>query len=143
MNPSRQRILITGLIVLGIFFIGFFGLRFIRAARQFHGHHPRPFPPMGSQPVETDVSLIRDWMTIGFISHTYQTPPDLLYRALNIPPNGNEHKSLKKLNDEYFPDQPGYVLETVKNTIQANQAPTPVPQPTEISPATAVPSVSP
>ncbi|HKE33172.1 MAG TPA: hypothetical protein VKD65_15680, partial [Candidatus Angelobacter sp.] len=94
------------------------------------------FPPPGAQPAETDISLIRDWMTIGFISHTYQTPPDLLYRALDIRPNGNEHKSLKKLNDEYFPDRPGYVLETVKNAIQANQPATAVPSATTIPTAT-------
>jgi len=76
------------------------------------------------------VELIRDWMTIGFVSHTYRTPPNLLYKALDIPPRGNEDKSLQQLNDEFFPNQPGYVLETIKAAILANQ-PTPTAQPPE------------
>lgn len=133
MTPVRQRTLIFGLIILGILAVGFFGLRFFRAFREFRGHRPPPFAPADSQPVETDVELIRDWMTIGFIAHTYRTPPNLLYKALDIPPRGNEDKSLQQLNDEYFPNQPGYVLETVKATILANQ-----PIPTAPPPATAI-----
>ena len=134
MTPSRQRTLVWGLILIGVVFVGFFGLRFFRAFRDFRGHHPPPFPPEDAQPAETDVELIRDWMTIGFVSHTYRTPPNLLYKALGIPPRGNEEKSLQQLNDEFFPKQPGYVLETVKAAIRANQSPPAAP-----SPATAIP----
>ena len=123
MTSSRQRALVLGLILIGVVFVGFFGLRFFRAFREFRGHRPPPFPPADSQPAETDVELIRDWMTIGFISHTYRTQPDLLYKALDIRPNGNEDKSLQQLNDEFFPNQPGYVLKTVKATILAHQPP--------------------
>ena len=84
------------------------------------------------------MSLIRDWMTIGFVSHTYRTPPALLYKALNIRPNGNEEKSLKQLNDEFFPDQPGYVLETVKAAILASQPP-----PAAVPPVAPTPPVAP
>ena len=141
MTPSRQRALIIGLILIGAAFVGFFGLRAFHAFRKFHGHRPPPFPPSepGAEPAQTDVSLIRDWMTIGFISHTYGTPPNLLYEALGIPPNGNEQKSLKRLNDKYFPEKPGYVLETVKTTILANQLKeTAVPPATAVPPSTAV-----
>ena len=138
MKPSQQRLLIIGLIILGAAFVGFFGLRFFHAFRDIRGHHPH-FPPRDSKPAETDVSLIRDWMTIGFLSHNYRTPPDLLYRALDIRPNDNEDKSLKQLNDEYFPNKPGYVLETVKAAIQTN-----LPAPTPSSPpATTVPPAAP
>ena len=130
MTPSRQRTLVLGLILLGVVFVGFFGLRFFRAFREFRGHRPPPFPPADAQPAETNVELIRDWMTIGFVSHTYRTPPNLLYKALDIPPRGNEDKSLQQLNDEFFPNQPGYVLETVKAAILANQ-PIPTAQPPE------------
>jgi hypothetical protein len=142
MIPSRQRTLVLGLILIGVIFVGFFGLRFFRAFREFRGHRPPPFPPADSQPVETDVELIRDWMTIGFISHTYRTPPNLLYKALDIPPRGNEDKSLQQLNDEYFPNQPGYVLETVKGTILASQ-PIPTALPPAIPPSTSIPPAAP
>jgi len=138
MTPSRQRTLVLGLILLGVVFVGFFGLRFFRAFREFRGHRPPPFPPADAQPAETNVELIRDWMTIGFVSHTYRTPPNLLYKALDIPPRGNEDKSLQQLNDEFFPNQPGYVLETVKAAILANQ-----PIPTAQPPENAIPPAAP
>jgi hypothetical protein len=138
MTPSRQRAFVLGLILVGVLFVGFFGLRFFLAFREFRGHRPHPFPPPGAEPAETDVNLIRDWMTIGFVSHTYRTPPDLLYQALKIRPNGNEKKSLQQLNDEFFPDQPGYVLETVKAAILASQPP-----PTTVPPEAPIPPTAP
>jgi hypothetical protein len=122
MTPSQQRILTIGLVTLGVLIVGFFGLRTFHAFREFRGHRP-PGPPFGDKHAETDVELIRDWMTIGSLSRMYDMPHRLLYDALGIPPNGNEKKSLKQLNDEYFPDQPGFVLETVKAAIQANLPP--------------------
>ncbi len=120
MTPTRLRALVIGLIGIGLLLAIIFGLRSFHAFREFRGHPP-PFPPppaAQAQQPETDVELIREWMTIGYLSFTYQTPPDLLYDALDIPPKGNEKKSLVELNEEYYPDQPGYVLETVKETIQ-------------------------
>jgi hypothetical protein len=144
MTSSRQRILITGLILFGIVIVGFFGWRTFHAFKEFRGHRPPPFPAEGAASPETDVELIRDWMTIGFLSKTYRTPPDLLYKALGIRPNGNEHKSLKQLNDEYFPENPGYVLKTVKAEIQSwLPPPTEISPPTKIPPSTENPPVSP
>jgi hypothetical protein len=144
MTPSRQRALITSFIVIGMIIVGFFGLRTFHAFREFRGHRPPPFPPEDAASAETDVELIRDWMTIGFLSKTYHTPPDLLYKALGIRPNGNEHKSLKQLNDEYFPETPGYVLKTVKAEIQAwMPPPTRIPPQTAIPASTEIPSISP
>ena len=124
MTPKRQRALIVLLIVLGVVIVGFFGWRTLHAFRDFRGHRPPPpFVQSENQAVETDVELIRDWMTIGFISHSYHTHPRMLYDALNIPPKGNEDKSLQQLNDEFYPDQPGYVLETVKSVIRSSMPP--------------------
>ena len=136
MTPSKQRALVTALIALGLIIVGFFGIRTVSAFRQFRDH--RPPPPFETGQPQTDVELIRDWMTIGFIAHTYRMPPRYLYETLNIPPKGNEEKSLKQLNDEYFPGQPGIVLQLVKAAIQAN-----LPPPTAIPPATAMPTISP
>jgi len=117
-NP-KQRNFVIGLIIVGLMIIGFFGLRTVRAFRQFHGH--RPHPPFGEH-VETDVELIQDWMTLPYISITYHLPPNLLYEQLNIPPKGNEKKSLKHLNNEYYPQAPLTVLEKVKAAILAYQS---------------------
>jgi len=117
-NP-RQRNFVAGLIIIGLMIIGFFGLRTARAFRQFHGH--RPPPPFATEHVETDVSLIRDWMTIAFISRMYHVPPPILFQAVKIPEQKNKEKSLKQLNEEYYPQEAGIVLEKIKAAISANQ----------------------
>ena len=139
MTPARQRALMFTMIGLGLLIVGFFGLRTFHAFREFRGHRPPPFSQVENmQAAETDVELIRDWMTIGFVSHTYRTPPRLLYDVLDISPKGNEKKSLKELNDEYFPDQPDYVITTIKDAIQAS-----LPPPTAPPAPTVVPTVMP
>ena len=119
-NP-KQRILVIALILIGLVIVAVFGLRTFRAFRGFRGHRPPPpFAPPG-QKVETDVNLIRDWMTIPFISKTYLVPPPILFEAAGIPQGGNKGKSLKQLNDAYYPQAEGIVLEKVKAAVLANQ----------------------
>jgi len=36
--------------------------------------------------VETDVTLIRDWMTVSYIAQRYYVPGDKLFEAVKIPP---------------------------------------------------------
>ena len=125
MTPSRQRALITSLIFIGIVIVGVFGLRTFSALRKFREHRPPPLPPAEDQQIETDVDLIRDWMTIPYISKTYHVPPKLLFDALGIPSRGNEEKSLAQLNEKYSPQAPGIVMEVVKAALRANQHPLP------------------
>ena len=129
MTPKQQRILTIGLIVIGVLIVGFFGLRTFHAFREFHGHRPPPpFSQAEAQQAETDVELIRDWMTIPFIEYTYHIHPKILFDAVGIPPKGNDEKSLAQLNEEYFPNEDGIVLEKVKAAVLANQPP---PKPTQ------------
>lgn len=121
-NP-KQRALVIGLILVGLIIVGFFGLRMARAFREFRGHPPPP--PFATEHVETDVSLIRDWMTIPFIAKMYHVPPQMLFKALDLPEHKNKEKSLKQLNEEYYPEAEGIVLEKVKATILAIQPQTP------------------
>jgi hypothetical protein len=132
-NP-KQRALVIGLIILGTLFIVFFGIRVAHAFKKFDGHRP---PPHGK--VETDVELIRDWMTVSFISKMYRVPEKDIFDALNVSPLGSRDKSLKDLNDDYYPDKVGFVMETVKAAILAFQASHPLPDtvPTTVSPPTA------
>jgi len=120
MTPSRVRTLIFVLIFIGGLIVGFFGLRTLRAIREFGGHRPPP-PPSAAEAegIETDVELIREWMTIPFISKMYHVPPNVLFDALGIPANKNREKSLKRLNREYFPQADGIVLEKVKAAVLA------------------------
>lgn len=119
-NP-KQRNFVTGLIIIGLIIIIFFGLRTVRAFKEFRGH--RPPPPFATEHIETDVSLIRDWMTIPFIAKTYHVRPRVLFDSLDIPEHENKEKSLRQLNEEYYPQAEGMVLEKVKATILANQPP--------------------
>lgn len=116
-NP-KQKWMVIALIILGVLFTAFFGMRAMRAFKKFDGHRP---PPLGE--VETDVELIREWMTIPFISHTYHVPEKFIFDALDISPIKNHEKSLEDINQEYFPDQDGYVLDIVKETVLAHQPP--------------------
>lgn len=117
-NP-KQRALVIGLILIGLIVVVIFGWRTARAFREFRGHRPPPPFAPEAQEIETDVSLIRDWMTIPFISKMYHVPPRVLFKALDVPEHKNKEKSLKQLNDEYYPAAEGFVLETVKATILA------------------------
>jgi hypothetical protein len=85
------------------------------------------------QPVETNVELIREWMTVPYIARMYHVHPAILFDALGISSKGNEEKSLLQLNEEFYRDEPGTVLEKVKATVHAYQpefnknAPAPTP----------------
>jgi len=130
MTPSRQRALITSLIIIGMVVVGFFGLRTFHAFREFREHRPPPPSAPDAGQIETDVELIRDWMTIPYISRTYRVPAKKLYEALEIPRKGNDEKSLAQLNEQYFPQAPGIVMEMIKAAVQAKPPVTPpVPYP--------------
>ena len=120
MTPSRVRTLIFVLIFIGGLIVGFFGLRTLHAIRELGGHRPPP-PPSAAEAEgsETDVELIREWMTIPFISKMYHVPPNVLFDALGIPANKNREKSLKRLNREYFPQAERIVLEKIKAAVLA------------------------
>ena len=141
MSPKVQRALVLGLIFAGVLLAAFFGLRAVFAFREFRRHGPPPLPPLealNEQAPETNVDLVRDWMTIPYIAKTYQVHPKVLFDALGISPRGNEEKSLAQLNEEFFPQSPGLAIELVKAVIRAN-----LPVPTAIPPATPVPPATP
>lgn len=130
----KQRALVIGLIVIGFMFTAFFGMRVLHAFKKFNGHH---LPPPGK--VETDVELIRDWMTVPFISRTYRIPEKDLFDAIGISPFSNHDKSLKDINQDYYPNANGSVLDMVKATILAHHAKRP---PTLDSAPSAVPPLT-
>lgn len=128
-RTTKQRIFVAGLIILGLAIILFFGLRTVRAFRGFHGYPPPA--PFATKPIETDAELIRDWMTIPFISKMYRVPSSIIFNSLGIPRQGNQGKSLKQLNEEYYQQAPGIVMEMAKAAVRAalREAPplTPIP----------------
>lgn len=128
MTPQRWRALTLVLVITGVIIAGLFGLRTLRILREFREHGPPPVFSEDERSAQTDVELIRDWMTIPFVGKLYQVPSRLLFRALDIPPQGNQEKSLRQLNDEYFPGVPGFVVTTIKLVVLEN-IPPPLPTP--------------
>jgi hypothetical protein len=49
----------------------------------------------------------------------YHVKPHLLFETLEIPEQENREKSLRQLNDKYYPQEEGVVLEKVKAAVQA------------------------
>jgi hypothetical protein len=119
-TPYRLRILVLGLIAIGLIIVGLFGLRTLHAFREIRGSRPAPDIFMESVPEETKVELIRDWMTIPFIARMHGIQPSVLYKALDISPRGNEGKSLTQLNSEYYPEAPGLVVTRIKAVVLEN-----------------------
>lgn len=143
MTPFLQRVLVTALILFGIWLAAFFGLQTFHAFKEIRERRP-PSHPFKNERPESDVQLIEDWMTVPFIAKMYHVPPPVIFDALGIPFEDNKEKSLKQINEKYFPGTPGYVLDTVKAAVQAHlPAPSAIAPTTAIPPATTVPSISP
>ena len=127
---SKQRVLIIILTNFGCLLILFFGLRAFHAFKKFNRH-----PPPAPGQIETDAERIRDWMTVPFVSRMYGISEEILFDALEIPGQGNRSKSLEELNDRFFPQADGLVMQIVKAAVLAHQSP-----PTPIPPLTPVPA---
>ena len=97
---TKQRFFTAGLIIIGLFIIVFFGMNTLRAFKHMRGHGPfNGKPPTANQ---TDVELIRDWMTIPYIGNMYDVPPEALFFSLGIKPGKDiAKKSLLELNDQF------------------------------------------
>jgi hypothetical protein len=124
-RPAWQKILIILLIVLGLLITLRFGMR---AARSFGILRHRPFPP----PMETDVELIRGWMTIPYIAHVYSVPDEVLWESLGVKPmklDEARRTDLSHLNQQLFPGQPLEVMRRVKQAILDFQSHLPPPPP--------------
>jgi hypothetical protein len=127
-----QKIVMISLITFGILFTLAFGLRAVRSFRMMQQRsHMRPG--------ETDVEMIRGWMTIPYISFIYQVPEDVLYQSLGIDPASHPRGSLYDFARKMFPNQPGEALARVKTAVRDYQAvhpPTPFPGGTSPRPGT-------
>ncbi len=123
---TKKNVITGTLILAGIVIVIFFGIRAFHAFRRLEGHGPfHGKPPAANQ---TDVTAIRDWMTVPYIAHMYDVPPDAIFKNLEIPKDGKNGKmSLSQLNDKYYPDQAGAVLAQTQALMQAFQEQQPPP----------------
>ena len=109
-NQHWKRYLTTILIVVGLLLIIWFGFHsavsVIRVWRT------------GLQPGATDVEAIRGWMTIPYIARAFGVPEKYLFEAAGIPAEGNQRKSLGRLNREYASGERGAMLKRVEAAIR-------------------------
>ncbi len=126
-SSSWLTILVVLLILIGFGLTAYYGIRAVRSYREMHRVHLRPG--------QTDVSLVRPWMTVPYIARAYRVPEEVLWQGLGIPERGNRAKSLRALDRQYAGGKPGAILEKVKEIITEYQGAHPaipaLPVPTE------------
>jgi hypothetical protein len=66
-----QQWLVLGLFLAALGVAGLFGVRAVRRAAYWRGHR--------------DV-MIRPWMSVPYVAHSYRVPPRVLYEALGLKP---------------------------------------------------------
>ena len=114
----RAKLLVTGIflcIALGATI--FFAVQTIRAIQRFQEEH--------TLTMAGDVSTIRPWMTIPYISRVYHVPESYLYESLHITdPWSVRHTSLNALAGRYNLPVDS-LISAVQNTIRTyrNQHP--------------------
>jgi hypothetical protein len=116
-----EKRLTTGLIVLGLLLVLFFGFRAVRSFLRIQF--------TGLEPGVTDVELIRGWMTIPYIATSYNVPEEYLFEQIGVPQQAdNQKKSLYRLNADYFGGEPEAIRKVVQAAILKYQAEHPSPQ---------------
>jgi hypothetical protein len=128
-EPSWLFIGMVVLILAGFALTAFYGVQLLRSYRIIHRTPLRPGV--------TDVSLVRDWMTIPYIARAYRVPEEVLWQGLGIPRVGNRFKSLRTLDREYAGGTPGAIQNKVKALISQYE----VEHPRQVTPTPLPPSV--
>jgi hypothetical protein len=115
----RDNLLGTALILFGILFIGYYGLRTVRTFIQFR--------TQGLRPGVTNVEAIRPWMTIRYIGLAYGVPEEYIYDQLEIPlDEKTRDDTLGQLNrlfefGDAVPGEGPPILQDVKDIIRRYQ----------------------
>ena len=113
-RSRRERILSTGLIVVGVILVIFFGFRAVRSFLRIQ------FTSL--EPGVTDVELIRGWMTVPYLATSYGVPEDYIFEQIGVPQEGNRDRALYRLNQEYFEGEPEAILKVVQEAITRYQS---------------------
>lgn len=123
---TKKHVFAIALISVGIVVILFSAIGAVRAFRHMEGRGPFDGKPPAAN--QTDVSAIRDWMTVAYVAYMYDVPSDAIFKNLEIKKDDKTKKmSLAQLNDKYYPDQPGIVLAQIQALMQAFQQQEPPP----------------
>ena len=115
------RVILIILLILGLILAVFF------ATRAFHGFQRVRGMKFGGG--ETDVELIRGWMTVDYIGKMYHVPPDIVLSPLNLSVEGNENQSIRSLIRKTGTNDPDAMLEKIKTNINEFQQKDMIPTP--------------
>jgi hypothetical protein len=84
-TAKRQKWIALIAFVLVILITGVFTVRTVRRAVFWRLHREE---------------VIRPWMTIPYVAHSYRVPPRVLYQALGISPTPHDRRPLKQIARE-------------------------------------------
>ena len=72
-------------LVLVLFVTGLFAVRTFRRAIYWRMHHDE---------------VIRPWMSVPYVAHSYRVPPPVLYEALGIPPLPHDRRPIRDIAEQ-------------------------------------------
>lgn len=84
-NPAWQKWIALIAFALVVTATGFFAVRTVRRAIFWRQHHDE---------------VIRPWMSVPYVGHSYRVPPHVLYEALKIPPQPHDRRPLRQIARE-------------------------------------------
>jgi hypothetical protein len=116
MKPNGwQKWIVLAALALVILVTGLFAVRTVRRAMFWRTHREE---------------VIRPWMSIPYVAHSYRVPPHVLYQALGIPPQPHDRRPLKQIAREQnrSVDEVTSVLQDAITRTRASQ-PTAAPPP--------------
>src|SRR6266436_2135699 len=112
MKPDGwQKWIVLGALTLVILVTALFAVRTVRRAMFWRTHRDE---------------VIRPWMSIPYVAHSYRVPPHVLYQALGIPPQLHDRRPLKQIagGQNRSVDEVISSLNEAINRERANQIPT-------------------
>jgi hypothetical protein len=112
-DVRKYQLFLFLILVLGIVLAIFFGTRVFQSGRLLH---ERKF---GGG--ETNVELIRGWMTVEYIMKMYHVPPDVILEPMGVSTTIDFKQSLRSLIRSTGTADPEGMLEKIKHSIDAFQ----------------------
>jgi hypothetical protein len=84
-RPSRKQWIAIAALGLVLVVTGLFAVRTFRRAIYWRMHRDE---------------VIRPWMTLPYVAHSYRVPTHVLYEALNIEHPPHDHRPIRKIANE-------------------------------------------
>ena len=78
-------------------------------------------PPVAAR--QADPAAIAGWMTVPYVARGYGVPGQVIFAALEVPPEENRRRSLDAIADHYGRDR-AEVLATVRTVVSVARTPT-------------------